>query len=60
MEIWQLKVLVYLGPHDFINDAMNMNIYKFSHNPMIHMYSEFNDDIFVHILVIMKMFFIHL
>ena len=38
---------VILGPDDFISDTMDMNLYKFSHNPMIHMYSKFNDDMFV-------------
>ena len=45
-----------LGTDDVVNDVMNTDLYKFGHNPMIHMdnKSKFNDDIFVRLLVIMK------
>ena len=33
---------------------MNMNLYQYNHNLMTNIYSKFNDDIFVHFLVIMK------
>ena len=48
MEIWLLKVLVYFGTwwrHQWCHEYEY--IYQHSHNPMIHMYSKFNDDIFV-------------
>ena len=53
-KIWHFKVLVYfrtLWHHQWRHD---MDWYMYSHNPMIHMYSKFNDDISVHFLVIMK------
>ena len=48
------KPLPTLWPGDVIDDVMNTDLYKYSHNPVIPMYGKFNDDICVRFLVIMK------
>ena len=42
------------GLGDVLSDVMNTDLYKYSHNPMIHVHSKSNDDIFIRYLVIMK------
>ena len=37
-----------------MNDAMNTDLYEYSHHPMTPMYRKFDNDIFVGFLVIMK------
>ena len=54
------KIWPTLRPVDVIDDAMNTNLYEYSHNPMTPMYRKFNGDISVGFLVIMKMFLFHL
>ena len=39
------KFGVIFGPEDVINHVMNMNLCTYSHNPMIHLYSWFDDDV---------------
>ena len=36
-----------LGPDDVINNVINSNLCKHNHNPVMHLYIQFNDDIFV-------------
>ena len=38
---------LFLGPDDVISNVLNTNLYKCSHNPMIHLYIKLNADIFV-------------
>ena len=53
-KISQFQIWPILWPGDVINDVMNIHLYNCSHNLMIHMHRNFNDDIFARFLVIMK------
>ena len=53
-EIYQFQIWPILWPGDVINDVMNIYLYNCSHNLLIHMHRNFNDDIFARFLVIMK------
>ena len=57
--LWSIKLVAYttyinfknwptLWPGDVIDDVMNTDLYKCSHNFMIPKYRKFDDDIFVH------------
>ena len=48
------KIWPILWTGDVINDVINIYLYNCSHNPIIHMHREFNDNIFARCLVIMN------
>ena len=48
------KIWPILWPGDVTKDVMNIYLYNYSHNLMIHMHRQFNDGILARFLVIMK------